>query len=412
MPQDKDRQSSAAHQEWVADVISHEIAHQWFGNLVTHKWWSDLWLKEGFSTYMSQLALGRLFPEWRTPETFAIRTFHAAMTKDSDAAARKINNPVATTADIRGLFDPITYSKGAIVLKMMNDFLGEPAFQAGIREYLKKFEYGNAVQDDLWSVMTDKGHAYQTLPNHLTVKEIMDSWTLQPGYPMVLAKKIGHSVVITQHRFQYPRVDLNETSNWYIPITYATSDDGHVHQRWLTPDMKELVLVDVLKETSWMYLNVNRTGYYRVHYDYNLTLMLSKHYNMFPEVTRAQVLDDSLHLARAQVATYDVPLTFLMRMAGQSKDVLSWMAATKGLEYLDQMLMRESAYDIYKTVLKHLLKDAYNLIGFDETPNDGHIELIQRAQVVRFACDYGYDRCTNRAQVLFREWMRTPDQNR
>lgn len=396
--------------ERVTDVIAHEIAHQWFGNLATHKWWTDLWLKEGFSTYMSELAVARIFPEWRTAETFAIRAFHAAMSKDSDASSRKINNPVATTADIRGLFDPITYSKGAIMLRMMNGFLGETAFKGAIRAYLKQFEYGNAVQDDLWMLMTDFGHKHETLPWPLSVKEVMDSWTLQPGYPVVMAKKDGDSVVITQQRFMFPTAK-NETSSWYVPITYVTSE-GSVKQRWLTPDMKELVLENVLKGNNWMYLNVNRTGYYRVHYDYDLTLMLTRHYQIFPEVTRAQIIDDALHLARAQVASYDIPLTFLMRMAGQERDVLSWMAASKGLEYLDQMMMRESAYDGYKTVMKHILKPAYNVIGFDEKDDESHIQLLQRAQIVKFACDFGYDRCTNSAQLLFREWMRTPLQNR
>lgn len=410
VPEDENRKSSAGHSERVTDIIAHELAHQWFGNLVTPKWWTDLWLKEGFSTYMSHLAVMRVFPEWRTSETFAIRGFHAAMSKDSDTSSRKIYNPVTTTADIRGLFDPITYSKGAILLRMMDSFLGEVAFKQAVREYLKKYEYGNAAQDDLWALMTENGHKYRTLPMHLTVKEVMDSWTLQPGYPVVSATKVNDSVHLRQQRFVFPEVDESDMSRWYIPITYATSD-GTVGEKWLTPDVPELVLEDVLKNNSWVYLNVNRTGYYRVHYDYNLTVILTSKYQEIPEVTRAQIIDDVLHLARAQIATYDVPLTFLIRMAEQSKDVLSWMAASRGLEYLDQLLMREPAYDSYKTVMKHLLRKAYDLIGFDEQDGETHVQLTQRAQVVKFACDFGYDRCMNKAQMQFRDWMRTPHAN-
>lgn len=415
IPQDKDRGSSAGHTERVTDIIGHELAHNWFGNLVTPKWWTDLWLKEGFSTYMSHMAMSHVFPDWRVAETFSIRVFHAAMSKDSDASSRKIYNPVATTADIRSLFDPITYSKGAILLRMMGDFLGEKVFKTAVRDYLKKFEYGNAAQDDLWALMTERGHQYEALSNHLSVKDIMDSWTLQPGYPVVFARKVNDSVVITQKRFIFPHgVVANDTSRWYIPITYVTSnmDEGAVQKRWLTPDMKELVLENVLLDNNWLYLNAKRMGYYRVHYDYDLTLLLSKSYQALPEVTRAQIIDDALHLARAELYEYDHPLTFLLRMGEQSKDVLSWMAASKGLEYLDYMLMRESAYDSYKTVMKHILRPAYDSIGFDERPSESHIELTQRSQIVKFACDFGYDRCTNRAQVLYREWMRTPDENK
>lgn len=363
---------------------------------------------------MSHMAMSRIFPDWRVEETFSIRAFHAAMSKDSDASSRKIYNPVANTADIRSLFDPITYSKGAILLRMMGDFLGEKAFKTAVRDYLKKFEYGNAAQDDLWALMTERGHQFETLSNHLSVKDIMDSWTLQPGYPVLFARKVNNSVVITQQRFIFPQGVANDSSRWYVPITYVTSnmDEGAVQKRWLTPDMKELVLEDVLLDNTWLYFNAKRMGYYRVHYDYDLTLLLSKSYQALPEVTRAQIIDDALHLARAELYEYDHPLTFLLRMGEQSKDVLSWMAASKGLEYLDYMLMRESAYDSYKTVMKHILRPAYDSIGFDERPSESHIELTQRSQIVKFACDFGYDRCTNRAQVLYREWMRTPDENK
>lgn len=381
---------------------------------MTPKWWTDLWLKEGFSTYMSHVAVNRVYPEWRTAETFAIRAFHAAMSKDSDASARKIYyNQVLTTADIRGLFDPITYSKGAILLRMMDDFLGAKAFQAAVRKYLKRYEYGNAEQDDLWQLMTEQGHQEETLPHDLSVKEVMDSWTLKPGYPVVIARQVDDSVVITQQRFMYPHRNVSDASRWYIPITFVTSGSkGVVEKRWLTPDMDELVLRDVLKENDWVYLNAERKGYYRVNYDYDLTLKLSRHYQLLPEVTRAQIIDDALHLARAEFVKYDVPLTFLLRMTEQPQDVLSWMAASKGLEYLDQMTMRESAYDAYKTVMKHFLKAPYNTIGFDERDTESHIQLTQRGQIVKFACDFGYDRCTNSAQLLFREWMRTPQTNK
>lgn len=169
----------------VANTLVHEIAHQWFGNLVTMKWYDDLWLKEGFSTYLSYMAVGHIKHEWNHFKTLPITEFNKAMSKDSDILSHAISFPVTTESDIRRIFDPISYSKGASIVNMMRGFLGEGSFRAGLRNYLKKYEFSNALQDDLWETMTEQAHKDGVLDFNLTVKEIMDTWTVQAGYPVV-----------------------------------------------------------------------------------------------------------------------------------------------------------------------------------------------------------------------------------
>lgn len=375
-----------------------------------------MWLKEGFATYMSYVAVNNLYPEWRVMERrLALSEFETAMEKDSDKLSHKIASEVKTTSDIRQLFDPITYSKGALILRMMNGFLGESAFKFGIKTFLKKYEFSNAVQDNLWDLMTLYGHQFNTLPSNLTVKDIMDSWTLQAGYPVLNVKKNGSDIIISQQRFLLPKADENDTSRWFIPITYSTTSHpatNEIPEYWMTQNDKVLVLKDVVQEGEMFFLNVNRSGYYRVNYDIDLLKTLAREFSNLPEIIRAQLIDDALFLARAEMVSYDIPLTFLMRMAEKPKDILPWTAATKGLQHLNEMMLREPGFDAFRAVMKQIVRPAYDSIGFDEQDNESHIELMQRSRIVTHACNYGYDRCTNRAQILFREWMRTPKQNK
>ncbi|XP_055677770.1 aminopeptidase N isoform X2 [Lutzomyia longipalpis] len=414
VPEDKERRSSAEHTEHVASILAHELAHQWFGNLVTMKWWSDLWLKEGFANYMSYLALDNVEPTWRLRENFAVNELQHAMDKDADTTSHPISFEVSTPSDIRRIFDPISYSKGASLIRMMNSFLGEEAFQNAVRSYLKRFEYANAVQNDLWQIMSEFGHKYRVLPPELNVKNIMDTWTIKAGYPILSVVRNGSDLVITQQRYMLPQAKVQDKSRWYIPITLITkSSPAHSEtpSYWMTDEDEQIVIPDVVRQDEWVCLNVNRTGYYRVKYDYESLTQLARHFEQLPEINRAQLIDDALNLARAEYVTYDIALTFLIRMGHSYTDVLPWAAAMRGIEYLTDMLIREPAFDSFKTVMRHIVLPAFQHLGFDEKDDETHVQLLHRARVVQLACTFGYDRCTNRAQFLFREWIRIPKIN-
>uniref|UniRef100_A0A1B0D793 Aminopeptidase n=1 Tax=Phlebotomus papatasi TaxID=29031 RepID=A0A1B0D793_PHLPP len=413
VPEDKERRSSAEHTEHVARILAHELAHQWFGNLVTPKWWSDLWLKEGFANYMSYLALDSVEPSWRSRDNFAVNELQHAMDKDADTTSHPISFEVSTPSDIRRIFDPISYSKGAALIRMMNSFLGEEAFVYAVRSYLKKFEYKNAVQNDLWKTMSDIGHMHNVLPPHLQVKDIMDTWTLQAGYPILNVTRRNNTIVITQQRYMLPKAKAEDKSRWYIPISYITQSKPAINETptyWMTDRDDQIVIPEIHPE-EWVCLNVNRTGYYRVQYDYVTLSLLSRNYQDLPEINKAQLIDDALNLARAEYVTYDIALTFLLRMSQHFTDVLPWAAATRGLEYITDMLIREPAFNLFRATMLHCVLPAYNSLGFDEQENETHVQLLHRARIVKLACTFGHDRCTNRAQYLFREWIRVPKVN-
>lgn len=273
------------------------------------------------------------------------------MEEDSDLSSHPISFAVANYSDIRRIFDPISYSKGASVIRMMQNFLGEETFKEALKSYLKKFQYKNAVHDDLWDVMTTFGHEHDTLPKNLTVKEIMDSWIVQAGYPVLSAirKENDTSITISQQRYLLPNgIPSNDTQTWYIPITFVTGanpSEDTVPKYWLM-NSDNLTLVDVVDKTDYFYFNVQRAGYYRVNYDYKSWIKLHRNYDNLPEIVIAQLIDDSLNLARAEVVSYDIPLSFLLKL--RQEDILPWAAATSGIKFITNMLSREPAYEHFR----------------------------------------------------------------
>ena len=169
--------SSAATKQRVAIIIAHEIAHMWFGNLVTMAWWNDLWLNEGFASWIEYKAVDHLFPEWDMWTQFIFSDTGPAMSLDGLKNTHPIEAVVKTPNEINELFDAISYSKGAAIIRMLEQFLGEETFRRGLVHYLSTHQYGNARTEDLWASLAQVSGK--------PVKEIMDTWTKQPGYPVV-----------------------------------------------------------------------------------------------------------------------------------------------------------------------------------------------------------------------------------
>lgn len=387
------------------------------------RWWNDLWLKEGFATYLSYVTLETVQPSWRLLDYFGAHELQEAMRADSDESAHPISFPVNSSADVWRMFDPISYSKGAAIVSMLNGILGDRTFRAVLQDYLRLYRYANAEQDDLWRVMTKKAHLYQSLPLSMDIKTIMDTWTLQAGYPVLLVTRdanVEGTVQFTQHPFRLPHANATGTvaksgPHWYVPITFATS--GHrTHdtrpQHWLLPEPDARVTLHNLTTGSydWLYANVQRLGYYRVNYDHNSWLALSINYVHLPAVTRGAMLDDALALAQAELLTYDVPLTLLRKLAIISNEDRVWGAvplasAESGLRYVTDMISREPANDSWRTLLRYVLKPMFEQIGFMDVESDTLVEKAHRVRVVSSACEMGLERCVNRAVMLFKDWM-------
>ncbi|XP_025830686.1 puromycin-sensitive aminopeptidase-like protein isoform X1 [Agrilus planipennis] len=244
----------------VATVLAHELAHQWFGNLVTPKWWDDLWLKEGFASYLLYYGVNFVFPDWNILTEFIMTEVHKAFAIDSLKSTHPLTFTVHSTDEIRQMFDPISYSKGASIIRMINNFLGERTFKAGLIKYLHTFTYSNARRDDLWDVLTQQAHEDGNLHDDLSIKEIMDSWTVQSGFPVVTAVRNGKRVDVSQKRFTFDK-SFAEDTLWWVPLSYTTdlrtNFDDTSPKQWLK---KETGKNFEIEANRWWLVNPHQTG--------------------------------------------------------------------------------------------------------------------------------------------------------
>jgi tricorn protease interacting factor F2/3 len=204
-----DKDSSIRIKKQVAEVIAHEISHQWFGDLVTMKWWDDLWLNESFATFMAYKATDSMFPQWTVWQDFVRGETAGALERDSLVNTHPIEVKVNSPSEIEEIFDDISYGKGASIIRMLEAYAGEDHFMRGVRSYLEKYKFSNAAGEDLWNQIE---HVSKT-----RVKAIMNEWIRKPGYPIVHVKLDGKKLVIRQERFLLN--GSSEPSTWPIPIT-------------------------------------------------------------------------------------------------------------------------------------------------------------------------------------------------
>ncbi|KAG0227531.1 hypothetical protein BGX31_006916 [Mortierella sp. GBA43] len=207
-----EKTSDIRFKEQVAVTVAHEIAHQWFGNLVTMEWWDHLWLNEGFATWVGTLAVDHLFPKWDTWSTFVVDDMQRGIGLDSLRSSHPIEVPVNDPHEIHQIFDAISYSKGASVIRMLSNWLTVDVFLAGIRRYLKKHEYENATTDDLWNALSEE--------SKVDVREFMNTWTRVIGIPILDVKESDGIVTVEQHRFLSTndvKTEEDETV-WWVPL--------------------------------------------------------------------------------------------------------------------------------------------------------------------------------------------------
>ena len=305
---------------------------------------------------------------------------------------------------------------------MAENFLTLDTFKKGVTMYLNNTQFGNAERDDLWQALTDAARADNKLPAEITVKDIMDGWTLEPGYPVLkVVKSEGSFIQLNQKRF-YLNPDVENPSNvtWTVPINvaYPNSDVSDfkttVASEWMLKSTKALNLE--IQHRPYV-LNVQQTGYYRVNYDEqnwnDLQEILLDDHDKINELNRAQILDDSLNLARSNQLDYEIALG-LTEYLSNEKNYIPWQSALKSFSFLDLMLNDNSSLEEYgylKTYLTNQLTPLFEELGFEGHKDDTHVTILNRRSVLTWLCRYGHEESVNKSRALFAEWMKNPDVN-
>ncbi|MBI4533910.1 MAG: M1 family metallopeptidase [Candidatus Melainabacteria bacterium] len=362
-------ESKASHAELerIADVVAHEIAHMWFGDLVTMKWWNGIWLNEAFATFMEMLAVDAWKPEWRRWETFGVSRA-AAFAVDGLQSTRSIEFPVHHPDEAAGMFDILTYEKGASVLRMLEQYLGSDQLRQGISLYLKKHQYANAETTDLWDAI----EASSKQP----VRQLMDSWIFQGGYPLVSVElsPSGQAITLSQQRFFYLSEGKSSEQIFHIPIMLrAKTTKGIVTKKLLLT--KRETTVDFDSKLDWIVVNDGGHGFYRVRYSTELLGQLTARlWENLTAIERFNLLSDTWAAAMAGL----LPLseyTKLVQQFANETDKNVWAIVIGSLNYLNKII-EPAQRPFFEQFVAKLLQSQVNRLGW--APGVGEDELSKQ----------------------------------
>jgi aminopeptidase N len=308
-----EKDGSVNGQMRVTGVIAHEMAHMWFGDLVTMAWWDDLWLNEGFATWMSAKAVNDIKPEWHEWDKFT-NTREEALEHDSLNVSRPIHAKVASAADADEMFDSITYSKGASVMRMLETFIGEDTFRDGIRLYMARHKFGNATKNDLWKALSEASHR--------NIDALMKEWTETPGFPLLAmsaADSKNHAVLsLRQNRFVFTKVADNKTRSldtvWQVPISMRSALKSDQSTVLLTKKNEDF---PGMSELASLFLNAGGNGYYRTEYSTEQLKLLSENSSKLSVPERTSLAADTWALTKAGKITIIDFLNLVSKMQNE-----------------------------------------------------------------------------------------------
>ncbi|XP_046398983.1 aminopeptidase N-like isoform X1 [Ischnura elegans] len=413
-----DEESSEARKQRVSYIVAHELAHQWFGNLVSPEWWTWIWLNEGFATYYGKLAMERIEPSWRMMEQFVVEDMQPVLAYDSSFNLfQPMNHMIKHQYDVDYAFDDISYEKAASVIRMMSDFLSESTFSRGLETYLNQRKYNSATDTHLFEAMDTQALIDQVLPANFSVKTIMSSWTTQIGHPVVTVKRdyLTGRVTLKQEKFSYFRWTRGAKKElWWVPIKYTSQNAGKFNEtkvmHWMKDRSDSILLGSPPAADEWILFNVNQIGFYRVNYDDRNWSLLSNYlnsneYRNIPPVERAMLIDDALNLAMGGYINYSVALNLTSYLHRES-DFIPLYAAYRGFSILEWVLLQYHSNELsnFKEHMRKLLTSYFGTRTFEVTPVDDHVMKLSRNLLLPWACKYNYDHCKSKAIKLFREW--------
>jgi puromycin-sensitive aminopeptidase len=398
-------EAAASHteRERVADVVAHEIAHMWFGDLVTMLWWNGIWLNEAFATFMELLAVDAWKPEWKRWTTFGVSRA-AAMGVDGLHNTRPIEFEVRHPRDCEAMFDLLTYEKGGSALRMLEQYLSGEVFRDGVRLYLERHRFGNAETTDLWKALGDAAR--------LPIPEVMNSWIFRPGYPLVIVEPEGGGIRLSQRRFTYLPMDGAAGERWQVPVRLRASvKRGFVDKPVLLG--AEDVTVALPASPDWVVVNAGGHGFYRVQYAPAMLRKLTGALKKLAPIERFNLVSDAFALAQAGMMTTADYLDLTARFAEET-DRNVWTALVGSLGYVNR-LIEEGSRPHLEALVRQRLEGAVERLGWEPQPGEDELERQMRGDLLRALGTLGNDPAAQaRARGLYaryREDESTVDAN-
>lgn len=391
-----EQHSAAKYKNRVAYVVAHELAHQWFGNLVTMDWWSELWLNEGFATWVGWLAIDHLYPEFEVWCQFVTEAVQTAQQLDSLRSSHPIEVPVKDALEIEQIFDAISYLKGSSVIRMLSNHLGVEVFLRGVSEYLKAHAYGNATTKDLWKALSDSSGK--------DVETFMDPWIRKLGYPLLTVAEEPGQIGVRQTRFLLTgdvKAEEDETL-WWIPLSLKTSSQATA----ATIDAltsKEETLRDV--DEAFYKFNANQTGFYRTNYPPPRLAKMGAEKDKLTAEDKIGLIADAAALALSGDGTTAGLLTFISNFHDETNQAV-WAQLVASLINIRSIFAENKAVaDGLRQFTLKLVSSATEKIGWEFSPGEDYLTGQLRALLIDVAGGAGHTSTINEAKRRFELYL-------
>jgi puromycin-sensitive aminopeptidase len=380
-----EERSTQAELQRVADVVAHEIAHMWFGDLVTMGWWNGIWLNEAFATFMEMMTTDAFRPEWHRWTDFGLAR-SAAFDTDSLSTTRPIEYEVVTAADAEGMFDVLTYEKGASVVRMLQQYLGEDRFQAGIRRYLETHQFANTETTDLWDAIEEATGE--------PVRQIMDSWIFHPGHPVISLAASDGALRLRQERFSFAPDEAagiarpsDEPRSVPVVVRVGHGDGASVHRILLDGPSATLELDGT---PDWIVGNHEGNGFYRVELaDADLRAVAARAQVSLSPLERYGLVEDEFALILAGRSSLD-RLFALLRSLATDEDLSVWQR-TIGVTASIGRVAPDDLGPSYRGWLRALLAPALQRLGDTKVPGEPERTTALRASLFDALARFGDD---------------------
>ncbi len=388
--------SSTRTKQFIAEVISHEIAHMWFGNLVTMKWWNDLWLNESFATFMATKFVDKFYPEWDLWNQFVEDAMNVAMGLDSLKTTHPIDVKVNSPAEIREIFDAISYDKGGCVLRMLENYVGEPNFQKGLKKYLSDFKYKNAKGQDLWDAI---GKA-----SGMPVTTMINTWLKQPGFPLVEINQDGNNLKIKQKRYLLESDKKFSKGLWSIPLSLGLEKETSK-----TLFSKKSMSIKLPKNTIGFVANYGRKGFYRVKYDEGILLDLKMLVDQkrIPPIDRWAIQNDLFSLC----VSGDEQVRNYLDFSDAYFDEDSYLASVNVAHNLASLYFRafdEKFIEEIRSYAINYFRKILSNLGWEPQKSDKHTDALLRTFTIAVLGKMNDDSVTVEAIRKYHKFLKSP----
>ncbi|GAB0097804.1 hypothetical protein DMENIID0001_134760 [Sergentomyia squamirostris] len=403
----------------VVKMVTHTLAHNFFGNLVGIPWWNYVWMTEGFATYFEYFLADEYFPELHMSDLFVVIFMHRILYDDSLPTTRAMSVYRENVFDLDDVFDGVALRKGSAIIRMLDNMIGKETFRKGVNYFLEEMAYKVSEPADLYRNLQKAVTEDDALPNDLTVQDLMYPWEHIAGYPLITVMRNyqANQIVVNQRKFKFQNTDDDpECSCWNVPLSMATANYPNMENTkpsvWMRSGVKEIVLSPLISvnktwtSEEWVLFNVQQTGYYRVNYDTQNWRMLATELHQGPPfnidtLNRAQLIDDSFNLAYSDIVEFPIALD-IIKYIREEPEFPVWTAANKHLESLNRRLQGPS-YDYYfGRFLRHLTEDLFDKVDVFENLDATESARITflRPIIVDLACRSGSGKCLTATRVL------------